>query len=46
MDERSMHDFIDTLALPRAAKDSLSALLPRTYLGLAPRLAHRSHASS
>jgi adenylosuccinate lyase len=46
MDERSMRDFIDSLALPSAAKDTLRALLPRTYLGLAPRLAHRSRSSS
>jgi adenylosuccinate lyase len=46
MDERSMRDFIDSLALPSAAKESLGTLLPRTYLGLAPRLAHRTRTSS
>jgi adenylosuccinate lyase len=42
MDERSMRDFIGSLTLPEAEKRRLQALLPQTYLGLAPQLAHRT----
>jgi adenylosuccinate lyase len=42
MDERSMQDFINSLELPGDAKQRLVALVPGTYLGLAPRLARRN----
>ena len=42
MDERSMQDFIKSLELPDDAKQRLAALVPGTYLGLAPRLARRN----
>jgi len=41
IDKAAMREFIDTLALPAAAKERLLALEPRTYLGLAPALAVR-----
>ena len=41
MDERAMRDFIATLTLPQEARERLLALLPGTYLGLAPSLARR-----
>lgn len=41
MDESAMQDFINSLDLPGEAKRRLVALVPGTYLGLAPRLAHR-----
>ena len=42
MDERSIQDFINSLQLPGDAKQRLVALVPGTYLGLAPRLARRN----
>jgi adenylosuccinate lyase len=41
MDECAMQDFINSLDLPSDAKQRLVALVPGTYLGLAPRLAKR-----
>ncbi|HEY2682780.1 MAG TPA: hypothetical protein VGI93_04660, partial [Steroidobacteraceae bacterium] len=41
MDERSMREFIGTQPLPNEARERLLALLPGTYLGLAPNLAQR-----
>jgi adenylosuccinate lyase len=41
MDEQAMRSFIDSLALPADAKERLRALEPKTYLGLASRLARR-----
>jgi adenylosuccinate lyase len=39
VDEAAMHEFIGSLALPPEEKDRLMRLTPRTYLGLAARLA-------
>jgi adenylosuccinate lyase len=39
VDQAAMREFIDSLALPPAEKERLMQLTPRTYLGLAPRLA-------
>jgi adenylosuccinate lyase len=41
MDEQAMRAFIESLTLPAEAKQRLLALEPKTYLGLAPRLARR-----
>jgi adenylosuccinate lyase len=41
MDEQAMRAFIESLTLPAEAKQRLLALRPRTYLGLASRLARR-----
>jgi adenylosuccinate lyase len=41
MDEHAMRSFIGSLPLPAEAKQRLLALEPRTYLGLASRLARR-----
>jgi adenylosuccinate lyase len=44
VDEQAMRAFIESLALPAEAKQRLLALEPKTYLGLAPRLARRGAA--
>jgi len=41
MSRKSLHAFIDTLALPDDAKARLKALTPATYIGLAASLAKR-----
>jgi adenylosuccinate lyase len=41
VDERGMHEFIATLALPAEDKERLMQLTPATYVGLAPSLALR-----
>ena len=41
MTRDSLHEFIDTLALPDDAKARLKALTPSTYIGLAAALARR-----
>jgi adenylosuccinate lyase len=41
MDERTMREFIASLALPPEDKARLMALTPATYVGLAPKLALR-----
>jgi adenylosuccinate lyase len=41
VDERAMHEFIASLALPPAEKARLMALSPATYVGLAAKLALR-----
>ena len=41
VDERSMREFIGSLALPAEEKTRLMALTPAAYLGLAPLLARR-----
>ena len=41
IDEAAMHEFIQSLDLPRADKDRLMQLTPGGYLGLAPDLARR-----
>src|SRR5271165_3361480 len=41
IDERSMREFIASLALPAAEKERLMRLTPGTYVGLAPHLALR-----
>ena len=41
MDERTMREFIASLALPPGDKARLMALTPATYVGLAPQLALR-----
>jgi adenylosuccinate lyase len=41
MDKETMRAFIESLTLPAEAKQRLLALEPKTYLGLAPRLARR-----
>jgi adenylosuccinate lyase len=41
MDKQTMRAFIESLTLPAEAKQRLLALEPKTYLGLAPRLARR-----
>ncbi len=38
IDEKSLKQFIQTLAIPEEAKNRLLALTPSTYLGLAPQL--------
>ena len=44
IDERSMREFIASLALPAEEKQRLMELTPGTYVGLAPRLALRGRA--
>ena len=44
VDERSMREFIGSLALPADEKARLMALTPATYVGLAPMLARRTPA--
>jgi adenylosuccinate lyase len=44
VDERSMREFIGSLALPAGEKARLMALTPATYVGLAPMLARRTPA--
>jgi adenylosuccinate lyase len=44
VDERSMREFIGSLALPAEEKARLMALTPATYVGLAPMLARRTPA--
>jgi adenylosuccinate lyase len=39
IDAQALADFIDTLSLPEAQKSRLKALTPKTYTGLAARLA-------
>lgn len=39
IDAKSLHAFIENLAIPSAAKENLLALTPQTYLGLAADLA-------
>jgi adenylosuccinate lyase len=42
MDRAAMRAFIETLELPRPAKERLLRLEPGNYLGLAPQLARRA----
>jgi adenylosuccinate lyase len=44
MDKQTMRAFIESLSLPTEAKERLLALEPKTYLGLASRLARRGPA--
>ena len=41
IDERSMREFIASLALPAEEKARLMTLTPAAYVGLAPMLARR-----
>jgi adenylosuccinate lyase len=38
----SLHEFIDGLAIPEAARQRLKALSPATYIGKATELARRA----
>jgi adenylosuccinate lyase len=42
IDQRAMHEFIESLDLPAREKEALLRLTPGTYVGLAPALAKRS----
>ena len=43
---QAMRDFIASLTLPAEDKQRLLALEPKTYVGLAPRLARRGLADA